>query len=180
MREQISDDELLSIARQHKEQLKSVKHWNEYRKGKGLPHSQTFISRFGTWNAFKEQLSLEINEQNRPQIFSDEELMDILKKYKNQYIGIKEWDQFAERHGFPTHALFLQRLGMDKVYELTGYTSQWTTEQLKQLILMHFPNTPPTQSDWNSLSSKVRLPSYLTVIRRFGSWNNMKHAVYYN
>ena len=182
MREQISDEELLAIAKQHKKHITSVTKWNDYRKTqktKGLPHSQTFISRFGSWNAFKEMLSLDINNQSRPQTFTDVELIDILNEHKDHYTGITEWDNFADQNGLPKHALLLDRLGMDQVYDLTGFTSQWSKEQLERLILMHFPDKPPTQRECNDLSDQVNLPSYLTVIRRFGSCNSMKHSVYY-
>ena len=179
MREQISDEELLSIAEQHKSHITSVKKWNEYSIANGLPHSQTFISRFGTWNRFKKKLSLDVNNQHRPQTFTDKELIAILKKHKKHYTSIGNWDSYADQHNLPKHALVLDRLGMDRIYKLTGFTSQWTKEQLEELILHHFPDKPPTQNDWNALSSQVNLPSYLTVIRRFGSWNNMKHSVYY-
>lgn len=153
--------------------------WNEYRKDKDLPHAQTIVSHFGTWNNFKEAMNLEQNQRARPFKYSDEHLLSLLEQYKEHYSSAAEWDSFAEKNSLPKHYIFIDRLGPDILFEKTGYVVKWTTEMLRSTILKHFPHSPPTQAEWTSLTQENgSLPSFITIIRHFDGWNKMKQEIY--
>lgn len=181
MKKRYTDEELLELARGHKQYITSTGAWEKYRKDskQQLPHSQTFVSRFGSWNGFKEKLSLAVNEQNRPVKYTDEYLYDTLTRYGKQYTSVNDWNRFAEANDLPSHRVFILRLGEDVLYEKVGFVSEWTTEKLKKLIRNHFPDAPPTRRAWDSLQLSTMKPSYQTIVRRFGSWQQMKYYVYY-
>ena len=179
LRSRYSDEELLEIAKKHKDFFTSVGKWNTYAKEHGLPHHQTFIQRFGSWNNIKDLLNFETNEQHRPYKYEVSELLEILNEHKEAYTGIYAWNQYAKEHQLPTHGVFERILGIKKLDSITNYTQSASKEDLKKIILSYFPNKPPTVNEWKSISKANEVPSFTTVIRRFGSWNLMKVYVYY-
>ncbi len=172
-------DTLLLIAKQHIEQITSTKQWDEYRKNKNLPHSQTFISYFGSWNALKERLGLPIVERGRGQLYDDARLIEFLKQYKDHFTTNLKWDEFALANNLPRYHVFLQRLGQNEIAKHTGKTYGYSDDVLKQLIKSNFPTIPPTVRAWNRLSeTNTDIPNAKTIIRRFGSWKKMKYELY--
>lgn len=178
-RQRYTDDELIELAKKHHEYLTSVGKWNEYARKRNLPHSSTFIQRFGGWNILKERLELETNEQHRPQKYSTEELISILSEHKNAYTNIFSWNQYAMKHKLPTHWVFERHLGIEKIQQITGMKLRYTKENLKELIRQQFPEKPPSVNQWNERIKQINLPSAATIIRKFGSWKQMKYYVYY-
>jgi len=153
--------------------------WNDYAKANSLPHSQTFIQRFGSWNNIKERLNLELNSQHRPQKYEQNELMVILNEHKGAYKSINAWNQYASKHKLPTHQVFEKYLGLDVIEEITGLQTELSKDFLKNHIKEHFPNRPPTITEWNNIAKEKSVVSSSTIVRRFGSWNNMKAHVYF-
>jgi len=179
LRKKYTKPELLSLLKEYKEEITSIRNWDNYSKEKNLPHSQTIISHFGSWNKFKELLSLDLNEQSRPVKYSNESLYAILDEHQQYYTSATEWDTFAEENQLPKHIIFMDRLGPEILTERIGITLNWTTDNIKAKILEHFPNQPPTQAAWNAIAKSERVPAYMTIVRRFGTWNQMKYEVYY-
>lgn len=179
MRAKYSKSELLSLLTEHKEHITSIREWNQYSKENDLPHSQTIISHFGTWNKFKKMLSLDLNDQSRPIKYTEDVLYSILDKYKEHYTSAANWDKFAEEKNLPKHIIFMERLGPEILNENNGVILNWTTESIKKSILQHFPNHPPTQKEWSNIVNSERVPAYMTIVRRFGTWNKMKYEVYH-
>jgi hypothetical protein len=178
-KQKFSNSDLWNIVQNHKSEFTSVGSWNRYAKEKGLPHSQTFIQRLGSWNEIKQQLNLEANGQHRPTKYNQEELMGILVEHKELFKNIYSWNQFASKNKLPSAEVFVRHLGMDEVEKVTGYKSNLENKDLKDLILKHFPHTPPTVNQWKMLSKhELELPSFSTIIRKFESWKKMKREVY--
>ena len=173
-----TDEDLWQIISKHRQALTSVGGWNQYAKEHGLPHSQTLIQRLGSWNLIKERLNIQLNEQHRPRKYEEKELLEVLKKHRDQYTNIYNWNMYAKQHKLPTHGVFERYLGLERLEELTGFKSEYTKKDLKKIILEHFPEKPPTVNDWKGVSKDKNLPSFTTIIRRFGSWNTMKAHVY--
>lgn len=171
-----SDDELLKIANEHRVHFTSTRKWNEYARKNGLPHHQTFIQRFGSWNDVKEKLGLQTNNQYRPLKYSKTELLKILSEHSKAYTSINAWNMYAKKHQLPTHGVFERQLGINQLEELTPFNSKEI--DLKELILTYFPIHPPTVTEWKDLSKNISVPHYMTIIRKFGSWNLMKNQVY--
>ncbi|WP_028393966.1 hypothetical protein [Bacillus cihuensis] len=174
----ISDEELLKIAEEHKDKITSVNKWNQYAKENKLPHSQTFILRFGSWNDLKAKLNLETNRQHRPFKYGVEELKSILKEHSKEYTSINHWNQYAIEHKLPTHSVFERHLGLLMLEELTPFRDRVSKENLKDVILMHFPDSPPTMTEWTMVAKDMGLPSTSTITRCFGKWKDMKEYIY--
>lgn len=173
--------ELLTLLKGNEEHITSVNKWNEYSKDNALPHSQTIISYFGSWNGFKKEL-LDLKDDlkvGRPEKYSDNELHIILDEYKTHYTSVGDWDMFAETQQLPKHFVFMNRLGPDIIREKTGLITSWSTEEIKKIIKYYFPTKPPTQTEWMELAKMKRVPGKSTIIRKFNSWSQMKFEVYY-
>lgn len=174
-----SDEELWGILKKHKDAITSVAAWNRYAKKHKLPHSQTFINRFGSWNEIKKKLNLNINQQHRPSKYSKEELYEILRKHNNAYKNIYQWNQYAKKHKLPSHDVFVRHLGLKELESIVGVSfSGYSIENIAKQIREHFPHKPPTVDEWKRLSRTKKLVSESTIISKFGSWNNMKSYVY--
>jgi len=174
-----SSEELIEIARKHQHALTSVNKWGVYSESHDVPHAQTFIAHFGSWNKLKQQLNLDTNSQGRPQTFSETDLLDILREHGEQYTSIRVWNTYAEKHGLPGHHVFAKRMGLKRLSELTKYESLEQVKDYKTLILKYFPERPPTFAEWSKLAEKENVPSAITIVRHYGKWNLMKHVVYY-
>lgn len=171
--------ELIEIARKHQHALTSVNKWNVYSETHDVPHAQTFIGHFGTWNNLKQQLNLNTNSQGRPQTFVETELVSILKEHGDHYTTIRNWNAFAEEHGLPGHHVFAKRIGLERLSQMTKYEGVSDAKDYKPMILKYFPNEPPTYNEWAELASKEKVPSATTLVRHYGKWNVMKHEVYF-
>ncbi len=179
-KEKFTDEALWKIALTYKHEFTSVTSWNHFAKEKGLPHSQTFIQRFGKWNELKEKLNVKSNKQHRPQKYERDELITILAAHKGAFRTIHAWNQYANKNKLPSANVFERHLGAEEIERITGYQSQLSEASYKEIILKHFPNSPPTVSQWKNLSKdESDLPSFSTIIRKFDSWEKMKRVVYY-
>lgn len=170
-------ESILAILQQHKEHMTGVSPWNVYSKEKGLPHSQTIIRYFGTWNQAKASLSLEPLKRGGNTLYTEEELLVYLEKYKDKFTTIYEWDDFAMQNQLPYYYTFTRNLGTDVVEEKTRIMV-WDKEKLKKLIPQYFPDQPPTISKWKNIAKEHNLPSHMMIIRHFKSWSNMKYELY--
>ncbi|MFP7442628.1 MULTISPECIES: hypothetical protein [Bacillus] len=176
--QRFSDEDLWSIALKHSSSFTSVGEWNTYAKEHGLPHSQTFIQRLGSWNGIKERLNLNVNMQHRPVKYEVDELISILKKHKEAYKSVSAWNQYASKHKLPTHKVFEKYLGIEQLEKMTGLTQSYTLKSLREEILNYFPDRPPTYAEWNELTKNKPIVSSSTIVRHFGSWSNMKARIY--
>lgn len=182
MKPSYSEAELRRIALEHREHFKSVNAWNEYRKEKGLPSASTFINVFGSWNTFKEMLGFTVNNQYRPQLYSDDELLTVLDKYKEHYTSPSKWNAYAQEHSLPTHGVFKQRFGDEVIMERTG--SLWRkrdgeeTVDYAAIMREHYPDKAPTAREWTEYARKHKLPTSIVYIRHYGSWNKAKRQIY--
>ncbi|MEK4247858.1 hypothetical protein MKZ20_21480 [Psychrobacillus sp. FSL K6-2684] len=175
-------DSLLLLLQEHKEHLTSTKAWNEYAKQHQLPHSSTLIKNFGSWNLTKEAFSLEQAKAHRPVKYTSEQLLEILDNYKSKFTNIYDWNMFASENQLPTFQTFERYLGKEFMEEQTGAggTIKWDEDKLKELIKSNFPSKPPTVKEWNLLAKEKQLPTHMTIIAYFNSWNLMKHRVYHS
>lgn len=172
-------DELLEIAKEHKEHLTSTSHWNEYRSLHNLPHSHTFISHFGRWNTLKKMIGLPTVKVGRLQQRSDKELITLLQENKEHFSSVIEWDKFALEHNLPIYKFLIERLGSEQLAKSIGRISVNNSKELKKVMHTYFPDTPPSTREWTTLQKKNRnLPSAKMITARFGSWNQMKYELY--
>ena len=134
------------------------------------------IRYFETWNQAK--ASLLWNSKNRWQYtLCRRSVVSLLRKYKDKFTTIYEWDEFAMQNQLPYYYTFTRHLGTEVVEEKTRIMV-WDKEKLKKLILQHFPDQPPTISKWKNIAKEHNLPSHMMIIRNFKSWSNMKYELY--
>lgn len=173
-----TDEELWDKLKKNKRALSSVREWNEYAKANSLPHSQTLIKRFGSWNELKKAMELEVNGQHRPQKYDAEELKTIIENHKEAYKSINAWNQYAKQHQLPSHQVFERYLGLKELEGMLNTQFVLTKEHVCKQIKEHFPDKSPTVSQWIHLSKGTKVVSSSTIIRLFGSWRKMKYQVY--
>ena len=176
--EKYSNEYLQEIAVKHKEHFTSVNHWNEYASENGLPHSQTFIMRFGKWNDIKKSLQMVTQSAHRPKVYDKETLLDILEKNKKHYISISKWNTYAAQNKLPYHDVFAKYIGIEELENLLGHPLRIQQDTLKTIMLRFFPDNPPTARMWDQLATRENLPVAHTYIRHFGSWTKAKTEIY--
>ena len=176
---QFDKETILRLLKEHKEYMTSMNAWNIYSKEYGLPHSQTIIKHFGSWNSAKSALSLEQLKKNLPFRYTEQELLQLYEQHKDKFTSITNWNDYASKNQLPTYYTFVSHLGKDLV-EQNSTSVTWDKEKLTQLILTYYPEEPPTVSNWRTMEKKYDLPSHMTIVRHFQSWSLMKSEVYSN
>lgn len=174
---------LIQLLKPHVGQMTSVRNWNEFSKAEGIPHSQTLIQHFGSWNAVKEVFGVEAQGQHRPSVYSAEDVRTILKTHGHALQSASKWNKYANDNGLPNYQLLFTKLDDEEISELTGYRkrTKWTKENLGEVILRHFPDAPPSSLEWQMTASANKgLPAFSTIINKFGSWSAMKRQLYRN
>lgn len=170
----------IEIIKPHQEYLTSNRQWNEYRIGKDLPHSQTLIRKFGSWNAIKEALKLEeVNGAHRPVKYDPDAVKAVLKEHGQHLLTQVKWNEYAKENKLPNYTVIFERLSEDEVFELTGYLKNVDKKSLTKVIRKHYPDKAPTSREWNNLAKTTpHIPSSSTIIVHFGTWKKMIRAVY--
>lgn len=170
----------IELLQNHKEYLTSAREWNEYRKENNLPHSQTLIKKFGSWNAVKESIGTErVNERHRPVKYNKETVINILKEHGRHLTTKLDWDKYAKEHKLPNYTVLFKRLSDEEIYDLTGYRRVFSKELLVQIIKDYYPTTPPTIREWRELAKiEKSAPSASLIIVHFGSWKGMIESIY--
>lgn len=172
--------DLLAIVNQYQNQFTSIKNWDAFRRQKKLPHSQTFIAHFGSWNEVKSLAGLPSNKQARPQKFSSEYLLKLLEEHPDKFSSIKRWNEYAAIHSLPGYHVFADRIPSEQLQLYTGKQRTWNRNNLEKVIKEQFPDSPPTVNEWKAAyENNSSLPTNTTIIRKFGSWNQMKYELYY-
>jgi hypothetical protein len=167
-----NQEELLAIATDHREQLTSTIKWNTYSKEAGLPHSQTFIKHFGSWNKLKECLSLPELNAHRPVTYSKDTIKQILEDHGQHYTSNRAWDDYVNDKELPIHQTIINHYSIEEIRELVKVPPKgtYTETDLRKAMLTHFPYHSPTIKEWNQLAKNEDLPNAATYMRRFGSW----------
>lgn len=177
--ERFSNEDLWNIIKKHKNAFTVVREWNDYARENGLPHAQTIIKRLGNWNSIKNALKINTNNNHRPLKYEVEELLKILQEHKAAYKTMYDWNQYAIQNKLPTHQVFEKYLGIEKLEELIEHPLMLSKELIKNQIKGHFPDGPPTVTEWKVLSETNKsVVAASTIIRYFNSWSNLKYEVY--
>lgn len=165
--------------RPHLENVTSTRDWDEYRKQHDLPHSQTLINKFGSWNRLKEALSMKQNALHRPVKYTPDVVREILQEHGTALTGQVAWNNYAKENQLPNYKIIFERLSETEVYEITGYIKKYTVDISKKIVLEHFPDKPPTFAEWERLAKVNRnVPSATGLFKQFGSWRNMVSQIY--
>lgn len=156
----------------------SVGKWEKLRKAHPelhLPHSQSIIKLFSSWNTAKEAAGLITFSPSRPLEYSKEQLITILEEHGHVYTSAVEWDRYAKVNGLPSSDILMRNLDEETKGKLLNSAKfSYSKESLGKLLHENFPNHPPSATEWESIRSthNPKLPSTSVFVSRYGSWNN--------
>lgn len=173
-----NEEELKNIALAHKEYMISKKVWDSYYKESGLPSSSTFIKRFGQWNNIKKIIGFS-TERRRSDLYSKEEIRNILKEHAENFENRKQWDEYAKTHRLPTYKTIKKHFEYEEILEIVNKrkTFNYTKEDLLRVAREHEIFLTSSMKIWDSYASENNLPSSYAFLRKFGTWRKAKHDI---
>ena len=126
-------------------------------------------------------------KKNEKQLYSDKDLIEILRKYSKKAKGPLTTNRFIELGGEPTIAIFIARFGSwahacKKAKVKTGqgrpsYTRRHTPEDLVNYVKQYLTSDGTTGSavDYDVWQRGVDgAPSLALLRQRLGNWNKIK------
>ncbi|MCM3443618.1 MULTISPECIES: hypothetical protein [Metabacillus] len=172
-------EELIEIAKEHIHALTTVENWNKYAKEKKLPNGYTYISHFGSWNAFKEKLNLSPSTPYPSKLEKKKEIISILKEHGAKYEDRTSWDKYANEEDLPTYKTIRNYLTFEEIKEIVPKEIKYNyskTELIK--IAKKHSDYFTSMGKWNEYAKENQLPNSATYHRKFGSWKKAKVEVY--
>lgn len=166
---------IIHVVKPYREHVQTIRMYNDFRNTKqheGLPHSQSIIKAFGSWNTFKQAAGLEVYEQGRPVIYTDEQLLNLLDKYAEHFTTTKEWNDFilTQDEEIPSFQWFISRLPRSVInqYRNRNYYDV-SDEEIRAAIKNHLHILPQGILIWNEYARVNKLPSYQTLKRKLSA-----------
>lgn len=105
------------------------------------------------------------------------ELIKQVKPHLSYITTVKEWDDYAEKHNLPSSMVLIRTFGswnkFKKALQLPIKNSAYSRSQLEQ-IARQYKEHFSRKAKWDDFSRKHGLPSSMTYINTFGSWNRVK------
>lgn len=184
-----STDELIAIAKNHREYFSSLNIWSSYAEEHCLPKAPVYIKHFRTWNNAKKVIfsgdELEVHEKNT---VSKSELIAVAKKFKQHFTSQKSWNSLAAQHGLPGSWTFIHKFkswNAAKQYIFKNEqmiikrqpVSHYSKEQLINVVLEHKNFFNMKLSEWNEYAKSNHLPTGSTFKRHFGSWEKAQEDI---
>lgn len=134
------------------------------------PCSNVYRTRFGRWNNAIEMAGLHIRGK-----YTDNELLDILKRFRNENGRVPMQSDFINNSEYPSYRSYYNRFGSwNNALLLAGLDTDTNrkfyadNELLNYLKEFHDKNgKPPTHTDF---TNNPRYPSFDTYRYRFGGW----------
>lgn len=112
--------------------------------------------------------------------YINQQLLDIAKKHIENFTFTKKWNQYAKEKQLPNVTCYKRYFGswntVKTLLNLSIYTNTkknviYSTNQLID-ILQRNQSIAIKQSYWQAYAKDHNLPSYETIVTRFGSWNH--------
>jgi len=151
-----------------------------------IPCGRTFSDRFGSWKIALDKAGLlEIKSSKRqPKVYSDEELLDALKNYCEEY-GELSSISISIKNNFHSFATYRQRFGsMENALDLIGmkhlwgdrnkFVKKWTKEEIVDIIIKFCitNNRIPKNTDF-AKDTSGNTPSIQAILNHWDSWNSV-------
>lgn len=164
---------LIKQVEPYKEHVSSTLSYNTFRKEHNeleLPHFQSVIKIFGSWNEFKSALGLETHSIGRRPIYTDEELLKVLKEHREYFINQKTWNEHADKEQLPRFSVMKNRLPLDIIQRYTNYAKRYgySQSQLIDVVKTHKEQLKLGKNNWERYAAIHKLPQYNTLIERLG------------
>lgn len=171
--------EILTLIKEHKAQITTVREWDKYAKEHNLPSSTVIIRHFDTWNKFKEKLHLTISKQR----YDKETLLKIAKEHQQFFTSKRVWDNYATQNGLPKAITYIHIFGSwntpkellniepTKKKGPRGYTADDIIKVLKE----HGQNLK-NRKQWDEYAREHNLPTYKTLRKHF-TWEEILNMV---
>jgi hypothetical protein len=112
--------------------------------------------------------------------YTKQQLLDIAKQHIENFTSAEKWNDYAKKMQLPNVTCYKRYFGswnkIKTLLNIPTYTStqknnKYSTNQLIN-ILQSNQSIAIKQSYWQAYAKDHNLPSYETIITRFGSWNN--------
>lgn len=198
-------DEYIQLLTPHKEHLKTMADWEKYRDRCieiELPSSSTIKTIFNSWKNVKKALKIDNLEKEKPKFnelmikknmtsaLTEDEYINLIKhiehltttshweKYRKQNPDLHLLSSSILQNRFTSWNCMKQFFGLETT-KIRLSISSLTEEECINLLMPykeHFSST----DDWVAFleeNPNLRLPSKNTLIRYFGTWNNMKEKL---
>ncbi len=154
----------------------------ELRDRRDLPTPGTYIRRFGSWSAAKAAAGLDPRRRRRPQIYTDDQLLDILRDLAAELDRPPTQLELAARRDLPAPIAYYGHFGSwNAALEAAGlearhqHTPAYTDAQLLN-ILRGLADELGRTPAYRDLAARSGLPGASVYDRRFGSWNRALEA----
>ncbi|MCM3390520.1 hypothetical protein M3649_20765 [Ureibacillus chungkukjangi] len=161
----------------YKDLFTSAKSYNDFYSNKQneipLPHYQTVIHTFGSWNEFKQAIGLNTQPVGRRETYSYEQLVDILKEHRTYFTDARTWNAHADKEGLPKFTLMKNRIPLDVIRRYTNYSNRgsYTIEEIVKVVNEHKEVLERGKRAWEEFASNNTLPQYKTILKYLGSEN---------
>jgi len=178
-----TDERLIEILRNLAAELGRPPTGKEMLARPGLPSPSTYVCRFGSWSKAKAAAGLDPRRRRRPQIYTDEQLLDILRDLAAELNRPPTQLELAACRDVPSPAAYYSHFGSwNAALEAAGlearhqHTPAYDDEQLLAILrdLAAELNKTPTCRD---LAIRRDLPASSVYDRHFGSWNRALEMV---
>ncbi|MCQ6282834.1 homing endonuclease associated repeat-containing protein [Bacillus sp. EB600] len=112
--------------------------------------------------------------------YTNQQLLDIAKKHIDHFTSAEKWNQYAKEKQLPNVTCYKRYFGSWNtvktqlnllIYTNTKKNVVYSTKQLID-ILQRNHSIAIKQSYWHAYAKDHHLPSYETIVARFGSWNH--------
>lgn len=138
---------------------------NDMKRNKGYPSSDSYVSRFGSWNGFMNYLDL-ISEDGWYKI--DENVLFNYYSHKPQQFII---DKMMIKRSWSTIKFKASKLGLKRDRSINGYTCEYMINEMIRYIDTNgfIPTHDQFSKDKNFISTKA-------IKKRFKTWNKFLEA----
>ncbi|MDC3424266.1 hypothetical protein NC797_07060 [Aquibacillus sp. 3ASR75-11] len=180
IRNQISHEHLLDIAKEHTEHFTSKRNWNEYAKKNGLPSQATYIKEFGSWNKVKDLLGLAHTEPVRLPNYTKKDIESVLREHGKNLQNRAQWDEYAKEKGLPTYKTLRKHFSWEEIlgFSNVNRTFKYSRDKLISVAKRHYEVfAPASMNAWNEYAKEHSLPTTAAYLRVFGKWKKAKVEV---
>ena len=127
-----STTELINIALEHSKLFTTVAVWNEHAKSNNLPFHSVFTDRFGSWNAAKKAVGLNVSK--REPIYTEPMIHKIIQDNKEYFKNQKTWEIYAKKNRLPRYRTLIKFYSWNEIKHMALNASFDNPEKQRKAI----------------------------------------------